>query len=380
MFRFGAKKRRQSYPKRNHTLIILYALINVVCLFSGFITGTGWKSTLVYLLLNMEFYIILSSLFDDYKSHFSLRESYYLLTRGYLALVLMSLIGCVVMFLYIKAGGNPDQNPIEAKYDLFYDNAFNFGAAYRFPLHLCVVDVSPDIRIPFFQESGLIEGLYHEPHCMTFMLFPALFLFLYYSKNIVIRVIWILLFLFIVLLTGSTTNIAAILASIVVYMFYTFKRSITRSVVLLITLALIASFVYIFVDLTAFEFIFNKIEGGSKDYSASTIGFALHPRTLWGTSFYNLSYVNSSSAAQSMDIGFINFILNGLFLILCFTKMLKLFRKDNPIALTILLSSVYFFAHSAKVAMVAYSLTMLIFIVFLLDETARTPEQKLATE
>lgn len=373
--RFKDSKRgliSQRIPKkRNHTLIKLYAAISIVCFFSGVTTGTGGMSTLIYMVLNLEFYWILCKLFDEYLNTFSVKDSYYLLIRGYKVLVLLSLIGCILMFIYIKIGGNPNQNPLDLKYDLFFDNAVNFGSMYRFPLHICVVDVNPDIRIPFFQEAGIIEGLYHEPHCMTFMLFPALYLMLYYSNNVGKRIMWISFYFFIVLLTGSTTNIIAILVTLIVYIFCTLKQSLYKSIALFVLLAIVIGTVYMYVDLEAFEFIVTKVEGGSKDYSVSTLDFAMHPRTLLGTSFYNLSYIHNSSAAKTMDVGWITFFLNGAFLLLCMSRLIKLFLRKSPLSLAILLFAVYFFSHSAKVAMVSYSLTMLIFVVFLIEETNR---------
>lgn len=370
-------EQQETLINRNYTLIKLYTAISIVCFISGITTGTGGASTLVYMVLNLEFYWILCKLFDEYLKAFSIRDSFYLLIRGYKVLVLLSLFGCVIMFIYLKMGGDPYRNPIGLKYDLFWDNAVNFNSQYYFPFHICVVDVHPDIRIPFFQEAGLLEGLYHEPHCMTFMIFPSLFLLLFYSKTLVKRVFWVLLFLFIVLLEGSTTNIGSVLIALLVYSFYTFKSSITKSFALLIALALVVFIVSTYVDLETFSFITKKIEGGSKDYSMSTIDFALHPRTLLGTSFYNLSYIHSSRAAKTMDIGWITFFLNGAFLLLCLGRLIRLFVRKTPLTLAILLFAVYFFVHSTKVAMVSYSLTMLIFVIFLIEETNRFSDELL---
>lgn len=375
------KKHQQNpLPKRKSTLILLYVAINIVCFISGLATGTGGMSTLIYLVLNVEFYWLLCRLFDEYSSSFSVKDSYQKLIRGYKGLALLSLVGCILMFAFIKMGGDPNQNPIGNKYDLFFDNAVNFGSMYYFPFHICIVDTNPDIRLPFFQEAGIIEGLYHEPHCMTFMLFPALYLLLYYSKNRLQKVFWILSFLFIILLTGSTTNLAAVLMTLVVYMFYTFKSSFSKSLVLLFVLAIIYIGVITYVDLETFSFITAKVEGGSRDYSVSTLDFAMHPRSLLGTSFYNLSYINSSTAAKTMDVGWITFFLNGAFLLVCISRLVKLFKKKSPLAVAVLLFAVYFFTHSAKVAMVSYSLTMLIFVIFLIEETARIPDRVLLND
>ncbi|MBQ0142282.1 MAG: hypothetical protein KBT06_05710 [Prevotellaceae bacterium] len=323
---------------------------------------------MVYLYSNVIFYLLLYNIYKYNRDLVGHEDSIRIIIKPYIALTLITLVGSVIMFVLLKAGVSPMVNDVSYKYDLFLDNAEKFQSTYFYPYYLSIVEIgSGDIRIPFFQDTGFITGLYHEPHCMTFMTFPALPLMLYYSygnkKKIAVT---ITLFVILLCLAGSTTNIAAVLCCVYVYSLYSFKSSFIKSVFLWTFLLLIVVFIMSFVDLTVFDFIFNKLESGSMTYSMSTIDFAIKPRTLFGTSFFNLGYLSSGIDAQKMDVGYIPFVLNILFLAVCFIYMLKLFRTESKFKLALLISSVYFFAHSAKVAMVAYSLTMLMFIVFLL--------------
>lgn len=361
--------------KASTLLIGLYIAISVMCILAGLLTGTGWKSALIYLSLNVVFFILLKKLYVRYRKRYSVKESVFLLSRGYLILASLSVLSSVLLFLMFKGGFNPYVNQITHRYDLFLDNSIRFDCEYYFPYHLGILDVAPTgVRVPFFQEEGLLTGLYHEPHCQTFMVFPALFLLLFYSKAIWQKWIVGAAYVMIVLLSSSTTNIAALLVTLLVYLFYTFKSSLSKTGILLGIVVLLVLAVRSFVDLSFFDFIFNKVESGSMDYSMSTIDFALHPRTLLGTNFYNLAFVNSGSAANSMDVGFITCLLNIAFLSSVLWCMFRLFKAKSELKLAVLLFAVYFFAHSAKVAMVAYSLTMLVFVFYLVAVISHTPD------
>ena len=82
------------------------------------------------------------------------------------------------------------------------------------------------IYVYLFSGAGLITGMYHEPHCMTFMVFPALFILLYYKRY---KLLIIILYTLILLLEASTTNIMAFLGCILVYLLYVLKTSLTKT-------------------------------------------------------------------------------------------------------------------------------------------------------
>jgi hypothetical protein len=368
---------RRLHIEKTDFLFRTYVILQLICFIAAYITNTGWSSVLVYSLLNVSFYFILCQLFKDYIQQYSYDKAFWLLFRGYIFLALLSVLGAIGLFLLIKTGFNPFQNDVSFRYDLFYDNCVSFGAVYYFPLNLSIIDITTDIRIPFFQEEGLITGMYHEPHCMTFMVFPALFILLYYKKN---RGLTLLLYTLVLLLAASTTNIMAVLGCILVYFLYVLRNSLIKTVSFICILsAMLAVFIH-HIDISNLDFIFNKMGSGSATYSMSTFDFALSPKTLFGSSFFNLDYINSRTAAERMDVGYISFFLNSLFLVGCVYCMLKLFVSHSTLKVAVLLFATYFFIHSTKVAMVSYSLTMLMFVVFILYKVSSLPDKLLCND
>lgn len=346
----------------------LYFVIMTLCFISAFSTNTGWSSVLAHLLQNCTFLLVLYRIYNTYIGKFKDENTLKLIIRPYLTLILISAVGASVLFVLLKCGLSPYVNNVSDRYDLFGDNVEKFGVQYYYPYFISIIDPDTiDLRFPFFGDCGAIDGLFHEPHCMTFMSFPALFLLLYYSSNNLQKMVIWLIFIMQMGIAGSTTNIASSLVCLIIYMFYTFKNSLKKTIALGVLIMALSMLIISYIDFSTFDFIFNKIESGSMTYSVSTIDFAMQPRTLLGTSFLNLGYLNSSSLARKMDVGFIPFVLNVIFLFVCMLKVLKLFKSRGKFQMCLMLSCTYFFAHSAKVAMVAYSLSMLVFIIFLLD-------------
>lgn len=359
--------RVRHFPRlRKERLFGVYLLISVVNLVSAILTRTGWQYCLAYLALNTAFYLLLCGIFREYRREYDLSRSLRILTRGYIWLVAVALFSCISLFLLIKMGVNPLRNEVNLEYDLFKSNYEELGANYFFPFHLAILNNTTVLRIPFFQDYGIISGIYHEPHIVTFMTFPALFLLLYYARSMKQRLFVVCCFLLIMLLAGSTTNIFATLGCLLIYMLYTSKASFSRTVVVFGAFALVVVFVLKVVGLSAFQFIGEKIGSSSMGYSQVTITYAFTPRTLLGTSFYNESEVTSMGNSASMDVGYIKFFLNLIYLGTCYYYLFRLFRSKRRMDLAFLLFAAYFFLHSAKVSMVSYSLTMLTFITFIM--------------
>ena len=346
-----------------------YIVVMITCFFTALLTNTGYSSVLVHLLQNVSFLFVLYKIYNTYLLHYSQEQSFFNIVRPYCILILISATGALLLFILLKLGIiSPYQNNISNKFDLFGDNVHRYGSQYYYPLFLSIIETgSIDARFPFFSEYGMIDGLFHEPHCMTFISFPAFFLMLYYSPNRKDTIFIWLLFIVQLCLAGSTTNIMACLGCLIVYCFYIFKSSISKTIYVIATLIIVFGFVALYIDWSTFNFILDKMESGSMTYSVSTMDFALHPRTLFGTSFLNINYVNSSTLAKYMDVGYIPFILNILFLCFCLKDLINLFRSSKRRDMFVLLACCYFFMHSAKVAMVAYSLSMLVFIIFILE-------------
>lgn len=369
-----------TFPRKD-ILFNIYLILSVCNFFSAGLTDTGWKSTLVYLFLNATFYLILCNLYRDYQRRYNIGESLWFIARGYIWLVAYCVTCCLLMFVVLRLGFNPYVNQINLKYDLFYDNYFNLSANYYYPYYLSILNVATDIRIPFFQDKGFISGIYHEPHILTFMTFPALFLMLYYARSVKNRIGVIVVFILILLLAGSTTNIGVVLFCVLLYlihkMFFLDKKSFLWNLGTIMLIFISLGVVYSIVNQEDMSFILKKIESGSKDYSMATLEFALTPRTIMGSSFLNLSYLDRSTLSVSgyRDVGYINFITNILFLFVCGYYMVKLFFSKEYYKVAIFLFAAYFFVHSIKIAMVSYSLTMLMFVVFLISNVSKLKDK-----
>lgn len=367
---------------RKDTLFYIYLILNICNFFSAILTDTGWKSTLIYLFLNTIFYLIIHNIYNDYKNRYTIEKSLWLISRGYLWLVGLCLFSCILMFLLVKTGINPYINQVNTRYDLFVDNYFNLGSNYYFPYYLSVFNVGADIRIPFFQNQGFVLGIYHEPTSLTFMVFPALFLMLYYSQHFMRKLITSAAFVLILLLAGSTANIGAILICLLLYLIHKMilidKNSFFRNMNIVALILLVATLVYSAIDVSDLYFIFNKLESGSKDYSKATLIYALTPKTIMGSSFFDLSYLNRSNLTivSNRDVGYINFIINIVFLLVCSYHMVRLFFSKNTYKTAVFLFAAYFFIHSTKVAMVSYSLTMLMFVIFLMSRVSKLSDEQ----
>lgn len=365
-------------PFKRHPLFYLYIVINISCILSAILTNTGWKSVITYILVNSFFYYILFAIYSEYVEVFSGRKAVWLILRVYIILAAISVIGSVILFFYIKFGGDPYRNFISTKYDLFYDNYYRMGSSHYFPFNIAIIDTGDNIRIPFFQEKGVICGLYHEPHILTFMVFPAFFLLLYYVKNVYQRIIVFLFYFLILLLAGSTTNIFALVLCALFYVMYSMSANLKHSFVLLGVIGCLLLLVFKYFDFDNLLFIADKVEGTSAGYSQSTMMFAFTPRTLFGSSFYNLEYVDyHNPEIRNADVGIINFLLNLLFMGICALKMFKLFVKKDTYSMSVFFFAAYFFLHSTKVAMMSYSLSMLIFVCFILTIASENDELQL---
>lgn len=366
VFRF---KRLYLVPAK-HSLLYLYILLNVSCFLGACVSNTPWSAVLAYTISNVFFYFILYNLFVSYRRIYTFQRSLWLIIRGYLILAAFSVVSCTVMFLLIKVGLSPYSNPINTRYDLFLDNHVNLGTNYFFPFHFCVVSepsVGPtDVRLPFFCSGGCVRGFYHEPHTLTFMVFPALFMALYWVKTKWRKLIIIVLYILIALLASSGTNVVATVICIAVAILFSAKKN-PKALAISAIGAFIIGFIF-FSFLRSFDLdLFLAAKSGSVGYSESMVYFATHPKTLLGSSFYSTNYVDYRNPESiNVDVGYVNFALNTLFLLICLAKIVKLFKRRDSLSESILLASVYFFCHSTKVAMVSYSLSMLLFLCFLL--------------
>lgn len=352
---------------KNEPMLLIFVLLHIVALISSLITGNPINITLGYLVLNSVFYYFLYCLFRDYSQHFDLKQTMWLMVRGYIWLEFICIVSCVILFALMKVGVYLHTNNVTMKYDLFYAGSED-GKVFFMPYYLGVLLTGTSERLAGFQTAGTICGIYFEPHIVAFMTFPALFLLLYYYSNL--KIVWASVYLLIVLLTVSTTNLISLLGCLVVYYFYMISSFSWKKFLSLVVFSIALFLAATNIDWDSFQFVANKLDdSGSMQYSQSTIEFAFTPKTLIGTNFYSTSWVRTGETYA--DVGYVNFVLNIVYLLLCAYYLLKIFFIKTPLFMAFLLFGCYFLFHSAKLAMSAYSLTMLTFVMFCVSHLAK---------
>lgn len=345
-------------------LIYLYILICSVNVLSSFMSNTGIALPWLYLLSNLSFYVILLNCYTEYRDLYSPSRSLWMIVRGYIWISAFCISMSLLLLVLMKIGLNPYQNEITSRMDLFLANSEQFDTRHYYPCNIAIL-IKSDldiVKFPFFNEKGIVCGIYHEPHIITFMVFPALFVLFAYIKKISIKLFLFLIWALIMLMTTSTTNILSFLVCLFVFLAF---NKVGRVALIPISAFLIFLILYIGIENTELFFIAEKMEGGSMDYSMETIDFAFSPKTLFGSNFMNNSYLQES-LSNRRDVGYISFILNLIFLFFFIFNIFKALKSRTNEKRLIGIAALYFFLHSMKVAMVTYTLSMLIFIVFLL--------------
>ncbi len=357
--RFGGRK---IFIDINNPLFILYLIINILNIYFGFLTNTfGW-GMFPYIFSNTIFYILLLNLFKRYIQTYSFDRSFWLIVRGYIWLCLLSMAGVLTLFFLIKVFKiNPLFNNIDSLADLFRsDVATKVNRHYFFPFNIAIIQTTTSIKIPFFQDYGIITGLFHEGHTSTFLVIPSIFLIFNRIKYGINKIVICTAYLLVILIASSTTNILSLLACLAVFAMIEFRRTI----ILPILLIGIFYITYLIIDPSHYGFIIDKIFSRSADYSLSTIIFAFKPKTIIGTSFFNLAYWDHPNSP--MNVGYIIFFLNLIFLIIFIFRITMINFSKNIQSRFIGLFLLYFFLHSMKVAMVTYSLSQLMLVLFII--------------
>lgn len=341
--------------------ISLYS-VNMVVALAEESFALGFLGTFIS---NWCFYYLLLNMYNCYIKSNSYDRTFYLLIRGYLWLCLYQLVVVALMVILVDQLNlfNPLTNDISNKYDIFSDNVNRLysGLRYYFPYNICLFVTEEGLeRLPFLHNYGIITGIFHEPHTMTYYIVPLLFLLPSIVKSAYKRIIFYLLFIVYILVAASTTNL---LCTSIVLLFALCINN-KRIIVLLIPAIIIVGLYIQYAENPILDLIEYKFESGSKDYSESTLLFAFTPQSLFGTNFLNLSTV--AYGESKGDVGLIIFFLNLLFLFFMIKYTLVLsFSKIREYS-SVGLFSMYFILHSTKLALRTYTLGILIFVSFVL--------------
>lgn len=366
LFRFHKKTKIPS-----DSLLFIYVC---VCLSNilAVLTSEEWNIlAFYYFVLNTSFYLLLYNLYEDYHKTDSSLYSLWLTIRGYIWLCFIGVFSAIIMFLLTKFGFNPLKTPIvDEYYDLFKANVEDLGASYYYPYYISVIQYFDNlIKIPFFTEYGIICGIFHEPHVITFVVFPALFIICFFEKRIGVRLVYYILWILILLMESSTTNIISFVISLVVLM--TLEKGSRKW--LAIFLVLLAYFIYyIGLENSELFFVMDKLNGedGSREYSMGTIEFAFTPSSLFGSNFMVNDYLQANSSLGRRDVGYLSFFFNIVFLALYIIKVVKIVVFSEKFRL-FGVAALYFLLHSTKIAMVSYTNPLLILMCFILFVTAK---------
>lgn len=339
-------------------MIIALLFINPLYASSSFLMG------LEFLLQAALFSIILlkisSSLLRD-----PIDEQIRRLSNGYVWISLFSLVGVIVSFILLMLFGGGPRTPIVA--DFLTSNASK-GADYVWSyLSINIYDPTV-IRVPFFQDYGVLCGLFHEPHIFTLNLFPCLILLFGFSNRLLTKILIVVSSISTVLFAGSATNIIVVGICLLVYFFFNFKKAFIKSS-FIIALIVVLGVYYVSLDDTLFEFVLDRLnpDNSSQQYSWALLEFAFTPKTLFGTGFLDTSVVEDImyNGYSSSDVGLIPFLFYLVFLLGYIWNTGKLLLSKEKTAFTIGMASLYYILHSAKVGMTIMIQTLPILIVFL---------------
>lgn len=358
------------YRFRNHVklphdaLFGLFILIFFINMCVGIMQDTFAVGFLGVLLCNVSFYFLLYNIYMEQKGKMSVEDDVRYISQGY------SLLCCyqlgIVLFLFFLTTllhlFNPLINDISTKYDIFIDNAsrIHSGVIYYFP-YISLFIVPRMERIPYFQEYGIISGVFHEPHTMTYYVIPFVFLSFFYFKNKKISWGIVLVSILYVLVAASTTNILCYIATALLAICLDYRK---LSVIIIPFAFLALSYLW-FTDNPIVELIKFKMGSGSAEYSSSTLTFAFDPKTFLGSNFLDMSYLKELNTKQ--DVGFIIFILNIVFILTLSYRALCLCLSKKNMYRFVGLFAVYFILHSSKLALRTYSLEMLMFVIFIVS-------------
>ncbi|MGE0078215.1 MAG: hypothetical protein AB7S48_10185 [Bacteroidales bacterium] len=359
-------KGKINLPSINDKLLYIYVIICSLNFIFSFYTQTFILGFVPLVLVSISFYILLLNLFIDYKKKYDFFVSTNLIIKGYIWLCIYA-ISIVLFFLILIEvfNFNPQFNNVNSEsFDIIKDNTTRTTSVYYFPYNLSLIITNSIHRLPFFHSKGTITSIFHEPHTMTFVVFPSFFLLFYLIKQRLKRIFLVIVFLIFLLAAASTMNIFAFLLTILIGLMIKYKKIslIIFSIFISVCLYLYTSSLPI-VDLIKF-----KISSGSSSYSLSTLKFAFTPITLFGTNFFDISYAKHSGVISSENnVGFILFFLNIFFLILFIYQILYLLFSKTKYSFFVGLFASYFFIHSVKLTMTTYSLTFLIFVIFIVS-------------
>ena len=137
------------------------------------------------------FFLILRTLYFKLLNNSSvdMREGVENLSKGYVWLSFISIIGVFITFAALNFGIVSGGKEIRPDY---MEANIDGGAVYLWTL-LSVNDVHYEIgRIPFFQDYGFLDGLFHEPNVLAHNISPCIIILMGLVKKNIWRYVTVL--------------------------------------------------------------------------------------------------------------------------------------------------------------------------------------------
>lgn len=349
----------------SHLLYFLYVLINLFCIISGLLTQTLGLGFIPLLFANFVFYIYLYNVYIYYKSNLLFCDLLKIIFLGYNVLCIYAIVSTIILWLMITfLNVSPFDNLVSDNYVLFYDNVErNSHVNYYFPYKIAIIHIHDYmLRLPFIQKFGVICGIFHEPNVMMHFVTPFFFIIMSRIYNLRWKFMYVLIALFIVLQSSSVTNFVVLVFVVFLYLIFKYKKF---TLLMLCLLFIFGSYI-IAMDSEIINLILYKAnnEDGSQGFTLSTLLYAVNPQTVLGSSFYDISYAKDGQVDG--DIGFIMFFINIAFILTFIYKLWNLLNTNNEELKWLGFAILYYIVHSIKLSMRTYSLSTLVFFMFIL--------------
>lgn len=325
-----------------------------------FYIGGNYTVSVVYFLLVFVFTLILSGQIAILrKSDLTLNEGIRKLSKGYLWISLFSIVGVILSFVLLNFR-ETQGIPVSADYLSSHDD---MGLEHYWT-YFTLSSPNSFIRVPFFQDFGILTGLFHEPHILALNVFPCLIFLLWYADNLLKRSVVVVFAILMILFSGSTTNILVVGLCLLLYFTLHFRKNIIG---VIISVVLIALAIYYFyqIDDTLFLVVSGRldVDNQSQQVSRDLLEYAFTPRSLFGSNILETSFAYGT--VSNDDVGFIAFFLNIGFIIIYGINSIKLLLRKDQLSETVAFASLYYILHSAKVGLTMYIQTLPILLVFL---------------
>lgn len=354
----------KSKPFKIPTSAILIIVIITVNLFNIIIEGNSNPlGQTIHLTTCFFFTFILYELANEYISiHINDDSAVKLYSRGFVWLALLSVLGVFISFIMSSIWG-PQMVPAHA--DFLQANEDVGETYYRTYFSLNMYTIFG--RIPFFQDYGMLCGLFHEPHTLAMGVFPGLILILGFCKK---KIRWLVVAsaVLMMLFAASATNILVVTVCVVLFLIINSKKRFIGSLIAAGAIFLVVM-IYVSIDDTLWEFVIGRLarDNGSNHYSASLLQWTFSPKTLLGSNFLATEYVDEilQSSVSTKDVGFIPFFLNVLFILVFIRDSLKLILRRDRVGMAVGFASLYFILHCGKIGMTVFAQTVPIMVVFI---------------